>query len=61
MISDKMTTMNMFSFFVLTLVTTAAGQTVTSGGSCRNVVYNVQTLFQQVTIIRFVTIYFILF
>ena len=49
------------SFFVLTLVTTAAGHNVTSGGSCRNVVYNVQNLIQQVITIWFVfdIIYFV--
>ena len=40
--------------FVLTLMTTAAGHNVTSDGSCRNVVYNVQNLIQQVIIICFV-------
>ena len=54
MISDMMADMMTFSFFVLTLITTAAGHNVTSGSSCRNVVYNVQKLIQQVIIIWFV-------
>ena len=51
-----MVAMKRFSFFVLALMTTAAGHNLTSDGSCRNVVYNVQNLIQQVIILRFVTI-----
>ena len=51
----KMAVMMTFSFFVLTLMATAAHRYVSSGGSCRNAVYNVQNLIQHVTIIRIIT------
>ena len=44
-----------FSFIVMSLITTAAGNNVTSGGSHRNVVYNVQSLIQQVILTLLVT------
>ena len=54
----KMAAMIRLAFFVLTLITTTACHNVTSGGSCRNVVYHVQNLIQQVKIV-FIWMYLI--